>query len=191
MKIETTVVPSNDPIPDGPKTQPAVSGASGTTASQQLYNLIAQQPFLKGLSVHQLQVLADSAMEIQFESGQWILRQGDPANRFYLILEGKVLLESEVKERNVIPIKTIGPGDDLGWSWLFPPYYLRLSARALEPVKAIFFYGTRLRQQCEEDHELGYELMKRVAEVAIQNLHATQQRLMECADTENLPDLTP
>ena len=61
-----------------------------------------------------LQLLAESAMETQFKPGQWIFRQGDPANRFYLILEGKVSIESEVKERGMLPIRTLGPGDDLG-----------------------------------------------------------------------------
>jgi CRP/FNR family transcriptional regulator, cyclic AMP receptor protein len=86
----------------------------------------------------------------------------------------------------MIPIQTLGPGDDLGWSWLFPPYYLHLSARALEPTRTIFFHGTRLREQCEQDHDLGYQLMKRIAEVLIQRLRATQQRLMECNDTSKL-----
>jgi len=151
--------------------------------SQSLYTLIAEQPFFKGLNAHQLQLLADSAMKKQFEPGQLILQEGSPANRFYLILEGKVMLESELKDRGMIPIETLGPGDDLGWSWLFPPYDLQLSARALEPTRTIFFYGTRLRGECEKDHDLGYELTKRIAEVVIKRLRATQQRLMECADS--------
>ena len=156
---------------------------SRNTSSQSLYNLIEKQTFFKGLSVPQLQLLTESAMEIQFDPGQSIFQEGNPANRFYLILEGKVALESESKECDMIHIETLGPGDDLGWSWLFPPYYLHLSARALEPTRTIFFYGTRLREQCEQDHELGYELMKRIAEVMIQRLQATQQRLTENTST--------
>jgi len=151
--------------------------------SQELYTLITQQPFFKGLNPHQLQVLTDSALEMKFEPEQMIFAEGSPANRFYLILEGKVVLESETEGRGVmVPIQTLGPGDDLGWSWLFPPYYLHLSARALEPTRTIFFYGTRLLEQCDQDHELGYELMKRIAEVATQCLQATQRRLMEYID---------
>lgn len=163
---------------DEHKASPAV--ATGNPASSQLFELIAQQPFFKGLSGPHLQQLADAAMETQFKRGQWIFRQGDPANRFYLILEGKVLIESEVKERGAIPIRTLDPGDDLGWAWLFSPYDMQFSARAIDPTRAIFFYGTRLREQCEENHELGYQLMMRVAEVVAQNLNATQQRLLEC-----------
>jgi CRP/FNR family cyclic AMP-dependent transcriptional regulator len=159
---------------------------TGNDPSQSLYTLIGQQPFFKGLNDHQLQLLTDSAMEMRFEAGQSILQAGSPANRFYLILEGKVALESEVADRGMILIQTLGPGDDLGWSWLFAPYYVHLDARALEPTRTIFFYGTRLREQCEQDHDLGYELMKRIAEVATQCLQATQQRLAKCADTRDL-----
>jgi CRP-like cAMP-binding protein len=115
---------------------------------------------------------------MKFETGAVIFEEGSPANRFFLILTGRVVLSSEMEDRNVIPVQTLGPGDDLDWSWLFPPYSVHFTARALEPTTAIFFYGTRLREQCEQDHELGYQIMKRIAGVATQSLRATQRRLM-------------
>ena len=157
------------------------------TLSQELYALIAEQPFFKGLNSQQLQLLAASALEMKFETGAIIFEEGSPANRFYLILEGEVLLESEMEDRNVIPIQTLGPGNDLGWSWLFPPYSLHFSARAVKPTRTIFFYGARLREQCEQDHELGYQIMKRIAEVATQSLRATQRRFMQYID-KNIPE---
>ena len=148
--------------------------------SQKLFKLIEAQPFFKGLNRQQLQLLAQSALEMKFEAGQKILEAGSPANRFYLILEGQVVLESELAERGaMLPIQTLGPGDNLGWSWLFPPYLIHLGARTVEPTRVIFFYGTRLREQCEQDHELGYELMRRIAEVMVACLSATQMRLAE------------
>jgi len=159
------------------------------TLSQELYALIAQQPFFTGLNTGQLQLLAASALEMKFETGATIFEEGSPANRFFLILTGRVELSSEMEDRNVIPIQTLGPGDDLGWSWLFPPYSMHFTARALEPTTTIFFYGTRLREQCEHDHELGYQLIKRIAEVATQSLRATQRRLMQYID-KNTPEKT-
>jgi len=154
---------------------------------QALYALITQQPFFKGLNSQQLQLLAASALEMKFETGATIFDEGSPANRFYLILTGRVELSSEMEDRNVIPIQTLEPGNDLGWSWLFPPYSMHFTARALEPTTAIFFYGTRLRELCEQDHELGYQIMKRIAEVATQSLGATQRRLMQYID-KNIPE---
>jgi|GEM_PF-412630 len=155
--------------------------------SQELYVLIAQQPFFKDLSPNYLQLLAASALLMKFETGASIFEEGSPANRFYLILKGQVVLSSEMEDRNVIPIQTLGPGDDLGWSWLFPPYSTHFSARADEPTTAIFFYAIRLREQCEQDHELGFQIMKRIAEVATQSLRATQRRLMQYID-QNVPE---
>ena len=184
--MKTIEGPGQNQITESEKHKTSFAVANETLASIQFLELIAQQPFFQGLSVHHLELLADSAMETQFKAGQWIFRQGDPANRFYLILEGKVSIDSEVRERGMIPIRTLGPGDDLGWAWLFPPYYMHFSAWPIEPTRAIFFYGTRLREQCEANHELGYQLMKRIAQVVIQNLNATQQRLLECTPTGNL-----
>src|SRR5262245_31158824 len=138
-------------------------------------NVIAEHPFLKGVKPKHLRLLADSTMRLHYEPGELIFREGDPANRFYLIERGRVALESSRKDQPVVPIQYIGPGEVLGWSWLFPPYYWHFDARALEPTTAIFFYGTRLREQCENDHDLGYELMKRMTAVVIQRLQTTRK----------------
>ena len=186
MKTPTAIAPRTDQIAEASAKPEPFASETRDAQSQALFALIAQQPFFKGLNAPHLRLLNDSALKMQFEPGQTIFVEGSPANRFYLILEGKVVLESEMADRNVIPVQTLGPGDNLGWSWLFPPYSLHFSARALEPTTTIFFYGTRLRQECEQDHELGYQLMKRVAEVTTQCLRATQQRLMEYIDTNRL-----
>ena len=73
----------------------------------------------------------------------------------------------------------LGAGDVLGWSWLFPPYTWNFSARTLEPVKAVFFYGTWLRERSETDLTLGYELMQRTASVLMRRLQATRQQLVK------------
>ena len=154
--------------------------------SNKLYNLIAQQPFFEELSTSHLQLLAKSAMKMQFEPGRQIFHEGEPSNRFYLILEGKVEVESESEKDNKVSVGTLGPGDGLGWSWLFPPHYAQFSIRAIEPTKTIFFYGTRLQQQCEDDHDFGYELMKRFAKEAIKNLKSIQQILVEHTNTKGI-----
>jgi CRP-like cAMP-binding protein len=141
-------------------------------------NLIRKHPFLKELSPHQYRMLADCAMRTQFSAGEVIFQQGDPANRFYLIQRGKVAVEAWLKERGTVTIETLVGGDVLGWSWLFPPYYWQFGARALEETDAIFIYGTPLREECESDHELGYELMKRVSAVMLERLQATRRQLV-------------
>lgn len=172
-----------------PSAKPVASGMQLTDSpAEPLHVLIAQQPFFKGLSSPHIQRLAESALIMNFAPGQAIFAEGSPANRFYLILEGRVVLESELNERgNRIALQTLGPGDALGWSWLFPPYSLHQSAHAQAPTRTIFFFGPQLREQCEQDHELGYQLMRRIAEVATQCLQATQRLLVESIGTNQPP----
>jgi len=140
---------------------------------------IAGHPFFSELSESQLDMLADCAMQIKFRKGDTIFHQGDVANRFYLLERGSVALESVQPGNGIIPIQTLGAGDILGWSWLFPPHIWRFSARAVEPTQAIFFYGTWLRARCEQDPCLGDELMRRMARVVVERLQATQLQLVE------------
>lgn len=147
-------------------------------ATKNLEKVIREHSFLKGFSPHQYRTLTDCAMFTKFMTGELIFREGDPANRFYLIASGKVSLESHAGKRGVMKVQTVGAGEVLGWSWLFQPYFWHFDARATEPTEAIFFYGTPLRDKCESDHDLGYALMKRMAEVLVNRLQATRRRLL-------------
>lgn len=164
---------------DQAKYAPPVPSADVALSQQILARKIATHPFLADLSPHQRRLLADCAMLIQFKPGELLFREGDPANRFYLIQEGLVALEARIGPRAITRIDTAGAGEVLGWSWLFAPYFWHFDARALEPTEAIFFYGTPLRAECEADHDLGYELMKRMAEVVTRRLQATRKQLLK------------
>ena len=149
-----------------------------TNASNKaLGETIAQHRIFKDLEPRYLALLTEVAMFKEFAAGEVIFREGDPANRFYLILDGEVALESAKRDRPAVVLQTIGRDDVLGWSWLFPPYYWHFDARATVPTKAIFFYGTWLRENCERDHDFGYEMMKRMSAIIIERLQATRKKL--------------
>ena len=139
---------------------------------------VALHPFLAGMSRAQLAILTDCAMATTFKKGQTILREGEFANRFYLVESGKVVLESAEGLGEPVVVQSIGAGDLLGWSWMFPPYVWQFTARALEQTTAIFFYGTILREYCEKDHSLGYELFKRMSVVMMKRLQAARKQML-------------
>jgi CRP-like cAMP-binding protein len=139
---------------------------------------VALHPFLAGLNHTQLTLLTDCAMATHFDKGQTILREGESANRFYLVETGKVILESSGALGDPVVVDTIGAGDLIGWSWMFPPYTSHFTARAAVPTAAIFFYGTILREYCEKDHSLGYELLKRMTVVMNRRMQAAQNKML-------------
>ena len=146
--------------------------------SESIATRVALHPFVAGMNHVQLALLTDCAMSTHFKKGQLILREGEFANRFYLIETGKVVLESSSASEERLVIEAIGPGDLLGWSWMFPPYTWQFTARAVEPTAAIFFYGTILREYCDKDHSLGYELLKRMSAVMVKRLQAARKNML-------------
>jgi len=142
-------------------------------------SFLETQPFLKGMSARQLELLAADSHPVEFRTGERILIEGGKANRFFLIVEGRVEVESTPLEGEAIPIQTLVAGDVLGWSWLFPPYYWQFDARASTPTKALCFYGTHLRNVCETNQDLGYELMKRISGILIKRLQVMRRKLVE------------
>ncbi len=156
-----------------PKTKPDT-----TIETEPLATRVALHPFLAGMNRTQLAFLTDCAMATQFKTGQTILREGEFANRCYLIETGKVVVESGDSVGEPLLIETIGAGDLLGWSWMFPPYVWQFTASAIEPTTAIFFYGTILREYCEKDHSLGYELLKRISAVMVKRLQAAHNQML-------------
>jgi CRP/FNR family transcriptional regulator, cyclic AMP receptor protein len=144
--------------------------------------ILAEAAFFEGMSERHIKTMAECATTSSFGGGETIFREGDVANRFYLIEEGSVALESRSRESDPIHIQTLGAGDVLGWSWLFPPYLWHFDARAIDPTRVVFIYGSRLREHCEEDHDFGYELVKRMSEVMMRRLQATRWQLFEISN---------
>ncbi len=139
---------------------------------------LAVHPFLKGMSKHHLELLALSAMPTEFDADQVVFRADEPANGFYLLETGSVVLEGKTSDRKPVVIDTVLAGEPLGWSWLFPPYLWQFDAKATEACTAICFSGIMLRQHRDDDHTLSHELHKRLSEVMVRRLQATRNKLI-------------
>ncbi len=156
------------------KSDPGVEILEGTAGPA-----VKEHPFLEEFNAHQYRILTDCAMQTHFRPGETLFREGDPADSFYLIQQGKVALEARTKDHGLALIQTLGEGEVLGWSWLFPPYFWHFSASALEDTDALHLRASILRDECEADHDLGFALIKRIASVMLQRLQATRKQMLE------------
>ena len=141
--------------------------------------LIAEMPAFRGLAPPQLELIAGCATNVRAEAGKYLFREGEQADAFYAIRHGAVALEMHVPARDAVTLETLHDGDLLGWSWLFPPYRWGFDGRVQADTALISFDGACLRGKCDADHELGYELMQRFAQVIIARLQATRLRLID------------
>jgi CRP/FNR family cyclic AMP-dependent transcriptional regulator len=141
--------------------------------------LLRDHPFLKGLEPEYLTLLAGCAMNVRFREGAFLFREGEAADRCFLIREGKVALEIAGAGRGSIIVQTLAAGDVAGFSWLLEPHQWQFDGRAVEPVRAFALDGTCLRGKCADDPRLGFELTQLFARLAIQRLQATRLQLLD------------
>lgn len=141
---------------------------------------LPSHPLFEQLSGRHRHILAECSMQASFTAGDMVAETGKPANCFHLVVSGSIALEA-CGDRSPTRVQVIGPGDILGWSWFFPPYYWHFNAVAEEPTETIFFYGSRLSQECDRNHDLGYELFKRMAQILVGRLQTTREKWIEAA----------
>ena len=139
---------------------------------------LATHPFLHGMSPDHLGTLAGAACDVSFPARHRLFEDGGYATRFWLIRSGHVSLDLHVPGEGPVVIETIGMGEMLGWSWLFPPYKWAFGAVAASAVEAFEFDAPTVRELCAADPGLGYELNQRITRVLARRLQATRIRLI-------------
>ena len=146
---------------------------------QGLGHIIAAHRFFKDLDPSFSELVSGCARNVRFEAGGYLFHEGDDASAFYLIRHGRVSLQIKAPGRQPMQFMTVGEGEIVGISWLVPPYRWSYDAKALDLVRAIALDATCLRQKCELDNHLGYELMKRFVPSLAERLHTTRLQLLD------------
>ncbi len=146
---------------------------------ESLKPVIESQPFFAGFPGPMIDLIVGCARNARFERGAQLMRQGQPANEFFLIRGGRVRVSIHGGPHGPLTVQTVEPGEMIGWSWLVPPYRARFDAQAVEETRALVFDGACLRAKCEEDPRMGYQLLKRVSAVLAQRLEGARVQLLD------------
>lgn len=141
--------------------------------------LVVNHPFLRGLDPHFLHFFTDCASLRRVPPGEEIFHEGNDADHFYLIHNGKIALQTFVPGCGMVNIHTLGSGDALGWSWLFAPHQWHFTATALQPTQLIQFDAPSLRDKAEENRDFRCELVERVAHMLLDRLQGTRLQLID------------
>ena len=136
---------------------------------------ISEHPFFRSMAPAHLGLVTKSATEAKFETNQIIFHEKEPADRFFLIESGRVALGWHTLEGKMVLVQTLGPGEVIGWSWLFPPFIWHFQARATEPTSTVVLDGGHLLVAAEENPQFGYDLMRRIAQMVITRLQASRR----------------
>jgi len=146
---------------------------------ENLKKMLAAHPFLAGLQPAQIDMLAQCATAVQFRPHEEILREGEEARHLYLLRHGRVAVELLAHRRGAITVQTLGEGEVLGWSWLVEPQCWHFSARAVELTRAVALEVPCVLKLCESHPEVGYQIMKRMANVLAKQIRSLKMQLVD------------
>ena len=152
--------------------------SNGKLASE-LMAQVSGNGFFAGLAQDHLEFLVESSELKEFQKGQVLFRQGEHADRFYLVLDGTISVEIPALQGPALQLQQLGRGKILGWSWLIAPYRWDFQARILHDAKVIEFNGVLILERCEADHSFGYDLFKRFTGLMSERLLAARRKMMD------------
>ncbi len=145
--------------------------------------------FLQAVSDDLIKKLAEHSRIVAVSEGDVIFRQGEPARAIYLVIQGKVSLETCAAAVGCKRILTAGASDLLGWSPILEQDRFTATARSLEPTHLVEIDGERIARMCEQYPQLGYEFMKRVALALAKRLNATRLQMIDVYGSQ-MPEMT-
>jgi CRP/FNR family cyclic AMP-dependent transcriptional regulator len=141
--------------------------------------VLKEHPFLEGLDPEYLLLLTGCARNARFAEGEYLWREGETADNFFLVRAGQVALEIYVPQRGELRVETVGEGEVLGWSWMLKPYKWHFDARAVSEVRAVEIDARCIRKKAQEDKAFGYEFLMRFSKVMQERLEATRLRVLD------------
>lgn len=136
-------------------------------------------PLTEGMPLAAVERLSHIAQKRAYPAGRVLFNEADQHNRFYILSCGLVSLEMRVPGHGMQKILTLGRGDILAWSGLLSNGFMTTSAVVTEATVAIEFATDGLRELCEQDHEIGYHVMRQVAVSLAMRLLATRLQLLD------------
>jgi CRP/FNR family cyclic AMP-dependent transcriptional regulator len=142
-------------------------------------DFLSAHEFFKGLNEDFITLLSEYATERQVKKGEVLFQPGRPANRFYLLRNGRVSVQVPALVGPALELQVLGENQILGWSWLIPPYRWNFLARAVEDTDLLEFDGSAILERCEKDPKFGYELFKRFTALMSERLDAARQKMMD------------
>jgi toluene monooxygenase system ferredoxin subunit len=146
--------------------------APGAAVAGEL-DILGAAPFFAGLARAQLARLALLARRERYPQDTRIYSLGDPAEDFYVLTEGMVRFTLGVGRRDTSAGEIIRRGEVFGWAALVETTQRRIAtAYCLTPCEVLALDGARLVALMEEDHGLGYALMKQLSILLTSELKA-------------------
>jgi len=137
-------------------------------------------PWFKEIKPEHLEKIAGISNLRHVRVGEILFREGDKEDYLYIVIEGRIALDIFIPHRGKIRIYTAEPWDLFGWSSVTPIIHQRTAgAVAVVDGLVVAIDSARLRQACDDDHDLGYLVMRRLMNIVASRLLVTRLQLID------------
>jgi CRP-like cAMP-binding protein len=148
-------------------------------SNQSIAEYLSAHDFFSEFSADLLEFLCECSSSHEIKKGQLLFRQGEDADKFYVVRTGLISLQMPAIMGPTLEIQTLDADQVLGWSWLISPYKWNFQSKAEEDSKLLQFDGAIILARCEQDPKFGFELIKKFAALMSVGLNAARQKMME------------
>lgn len=145
-----------------------------------LTSTIKSIPWFLDLSPESIQRLSSIGVIRSFNQDDILFTEGEQHPNLYIILDGKIRLESYVPGKGSLPLLVAESLDVIGWSSLTPVVrQMTSTARVIESTRLLCFDSETLMEVCESDCDLGFIIMRRLANIIASCLLTHRLHLLE------------
>ena len=127
-------------------------------SNQSITEYLSNHEFFSEFSDDVLKFLCECSSTREIKKGQILFRQGEHADKFYVIRNGRISLQMPAIMGPTLEIQTLDKDQVLGWSWLISPYQWNFQTKAEEDSELLQFDGTAILARCKQEPKFGYEL---------------------------------
>jgi len=137
-------------------------------------------PWFQEISLEHFEAIAQFSRVINLNKDEILFREGDKEDYIYVVLKGRVAIEVNSPDRGRLRIFTAEALDVVGWSAATPVVRQRTATtRAVVDSQLLSIDADKLRKLCDENCDLGYLVMSRIASVVAGRLMAARMQLMD------------
>ena len=148
-------------------------------SNQSITEYLSAHEFFSEFSDDVLKFLCECSSTREIKKGQILFRQGEHADKFYVVRNGRISLQMPAIMGPTLEIQTLGKDQVLGWSWLISPYKWNFQTKAEEDSELLQFDGTAILARCEQEPKFGYELLNKFAGLMSVGLNAACRKMMD------------
>jgi len=148
--------------------------------NQELVAVMQAIPWFQELEPDHFNKIVSISHLCKWESNQVLFKEGEDEDYLYVVVEGRVAIELAVPNKGKVRVFTAEPMDVVGWSSVTPVVRQRTAtARSVVPTRMVCIDAKKLRIFCDEDHDLGYIVMRRLSNVVASRLLITRLQLID------------